>query len=72
MNGFYRDVVNGLHFGYPPCCVLWFALGRLLGVDRQAARRGGVDCTRGDDTYGYEEYSFVPCCHRLHSDWSPF
>ena len=34
---------SGLWYDYPLCCVLGFAAAPLLGVDRQAARRGVVE-----------------------------
>jgi hypothetical protein len=66
MRRFYRDIINGLHYGYPVCCVFWFALGKLLGASQQAIRRGGVDCDRDG-----EEYSYVPCCGWKHPDRRP-
>ena len=60
----YRDIVNGLYFGYPVCCVIWFALGGLLGMRRQAVCRGYVDID--------EDRSYVVCCHWKHPNWLPF
>ena len=39
----WHDLREGLHYGYPLCCVLRFALSRW---DAQAARRSRVDDER--------------------------
>ena len=67
-----QDFCNGIHYGYPLCCSIWFALGHLLGAEWQAGRRGSVVRERELLDGGCERYSYVPCCHWKHPDWRPF
>ncbi len=59
-----QHIRAGLHYRYPLCCVIWYALGVALGVRRQAVRRGSVQLSKGA--------SYVPCCHWKHPNWQHF
>ena len=64
MRRFYRNIINGLFYGYPVCCVVWYALGKACGAESQAVRRG---CIHIDSDSRY-----VVCCHWKHPGWLPF
>lgn len=55
-----RDLHRGLGYGYPPCCVLSYALDP---YPLRAARRGIVE--RGYRANG-QTYRWVPCMYHKH------
>jgi hypothetical protein len=65
-----RHLRNGLHFEYPPCCVLQWVLGHALGVGEQCRRRGTVRASRPNG----REKVWVPCIwHRGRcAGWRPY